>query len=268
MTPPNTERRHPRSTGLGALDANAVLSLMDDEEPVVTRAVARARPALAAAAVEMARTCASGGTVAFVGGGTSGHLVLQEVAELGPTFGAPPGRFRAHIASSSLHDPAVVTAREDDGEAGPAAVADLGPGDLLIAVAASGSTPFVLATVRNAHGIRTCGIANNPDAPLLAEVDFPILLDTGPELLTGSTRLKAGTAQKLALNRITTAAHVLLGAVRENHMVELRGTNDKLRRRAVAIVTDLMGVDEDRAREALDAAGWHVRSAVEHLAAP
>ncbi|WP_367129208.1 N-acetylmuramic acid 6-phosphate etherase [Saccharothrix sp. HUAS TT1] len=268
MTPPNTEHRHPRSVGLGALDANAVLALMDDEEPVVTQAVARARPALAAVAEEMARTCATGGTVAFVGGGTSGHLVLQEVAELGPTFGAPPGRFRAHIASSLLQDPAVVTAREDDRQAGPAAVADLGPGDLVIAVAASGSTPFVLATVRAARGIRTCGIANNSDAPLLAEVDLPVLLDTGPELLTGSTRLKAGTAQKLALNRITTAAHVLLGAVRENYMIELRATNDKLRRRAMTIVTDLAGVDEDRAREALDAAGWHVRSAVEYLLMP
>ncbi|MEV0679850.1 N-acetylmuramic acid 6-phosphate etherase [Actinosynnema sp. NPDC050436] len=267
MTKPRTEQRHPGSTTLGELDAAGVVGLFEREEAVVSAAVARAGGQLAAVAEAMAEVCRRGGKVAFVGGGTSGHLVLQEVAELGPTFGAEPGRFRAHVASSLLRDPAVVTRREDDEESGPAALADLGGEDLVIGVSASGSTPFVMAAVRAARA-RTCGIANNPGSPLLTAVDLPVLLDTGPELLTGSTRLKAGTAQKIALNRITTAAHVLLGAVRQNHMVNLRAVNAKLRQRAVDIVVDLTGTSEARARAALDAGDWYVRAALDHLGAP
>jgi N-acetylmuramic acid 6-phosphate etherase len=141
----------------------------------------------------------------------------------------------------------------------------IGPGDAVIGLAASGTTPFVRAGVQAAARARawTCGIAHNPGAPLLHDGELGILLDTGPEVLTGSTRLKAGTAQKLALNRITTAAMVLAGRVAGNHMIDLTGSTQKLQARAVRIVMDLGGLDESHARERLEAADWSVRAALQ-----
>jgi N-acetylmuramic acid 6-phosphate etherase len=136
--------------------------------------------------------------------------------------------------------------------------------DVVIGIAASGRTPFVLGAVRFArqHGVWTCGIANNPGAPLIAEADLGILLDTGPEVLTGSTRLKAGTAQKMALNRISTAAMVLSGKVVSNLMVDVKATNEKLRARCVAIVCALNGVSEEEGRALLEANDWSIRAAL------
>jgi N-acetylmuramic acid 6-phosphate etherase len=134
----------------------------------------------------------------------------------------------------------------------------------VVGLAASGTTPFVRAGVRAAAtaGAWTCGIAHNPGAPLLEDSELGILLDTGPEVLTGSTRLKAGTAQKLALNRITTAAMVLAGRVASNHMIDLTGSNQKLRARAVRIVMDLAGLVEPAATQRLEAVNWSVRDAL------
>jgi N-acetylmuramic acid 6-phosphate etherase len=185
---------------------------------------------------------------------------------LPPTFGVADDRFIPIIASGPSGGPAAITRIEDDAYAAPNALsaAQCGTGDAVIGVAASGRTAFVLAGVQYAAdaGAWTCGIANNSSSPLLALADLSIFLDTGPEVITGSTRLKAGTSQKLVLNRITTAGLVLCGTVISNLMVEITPSNAKLRERAVAIVSSLVGIDAAAAEARLAAAEWRVRDAI------
>jgi N-acetylmuramic acid 6-phosphate etherase len=263
---PPTEQRNPASYTLGELSAADVIALMNREERRALLAVEQAAPLLARAAEQVAAVFANGGRTVFIGSGTSGRIALQEAAELPPTFGVPQEAFAVLAAGGTLTGPAAITRDEDDASAAPAALETMGigPGDAVVGLAASGTTPFVRAGVRAAAaaGAWTCGIAHNPAAPLLADGELGILLDTGPEVLTGSTRLKAGTAQKLALNRITTAAMVVGGRVASNHMIDLVGSNQKLRARAVRIVMDLAGIDAPAARQRLEAARWSVRDAL------
>ncbi len=263
---PRTEQRNPASRGLGGLSAAAVIALMNTEEQRVFTVMEQATPLLAEVAERVCAVFAGGGRTVFIGSGTSGRIALQEVAELPPTFGVPPDSFLVLAAGSPFPGSAAIIRSEDDEEAAPQALSELGigSGDAVIGLAASGTTPFVRAGVRAAAraGAWTCGIAHNPDAPLLADGGLGILLDTGPEVLTGSTRLKAGTAQKLALNRITTAAMVLAGRVADNHMIELTGSNTKLRARAIRIVMDLAALGEREAKRRLEITGWSVRAAL------
>jgi N-acetylmuramic acid 6-phosphate etherase len=263
---PPTEQRNPASRGLGELPAAGVIGLMNTEEHRVLTAVEQVTPLLAEAAERVAAVFTGGGRTVFIGSGTSGRIALQEVAELPPTFGVPQDSFAVLTVGGPLTGPAAIARTEDDEQAVREALGALrtGSGDAVIGLAASGTTPFVRAGVRAAAsaGAWTCGIAHNPGAPLLTDGELGILLDTGPEVLTGSTRLKAGTAQKLALNRITTAAMVLAGRVADNHMIDLTGSNTKLRARAIRIVMDLGGLGEPEARRRLEAAGWSVRAAL------
>ncbi len=264
---PRTEQRNPLSRGLGELPAADVIALMNREEHQVLAAVEKATALLTRAAERIAAVFAAGGRTVFLGAGTSGRIALQEAAELPPTFGVPQEAFTVMAAGGALMGPAAITPDEDDVLAAPNALSamPIGPGDAVIGLAASGTTPFVRAGVQAAARARawTCGIAHNPGAPLLRDGELGILLDTGPEVLTGSTRLKAGTAQKLALNRITTAAMVLAGRVAGNHMIDLTGSTQKLQARAIRIVMDLGGLDEVNARQRLEAAGWSVRAALQ-----
>ncbi len=264
---PPTEQRNPASTHLDELSAANVVDLMNAEEYRVLRALEQAAALLAVAAERVAACFQAGGRTVFMGAGTSGRIALQEVAELAPTFGVPADRFVVLAAGGSAMGPSAITQAEDDIEAAPAALAQLGisENDTVIGIAASGTTPFVRAGIKAAasRSAWTCGLASNPGSPLLEEASLGILLDTGPEVLTGSTRLKAGTAQKLALNRITTAAMVVAGRVVENHMVDLHGTGAKFRSRSIRIVSDLAGVTEDRALTLLEDADWSVRAALE-----
>lgn len=263
---PPTEQRNPGSRSLAEFDASAVISLMTKEEYRVLTAIEQVVPRLSAAAEHVASAFTSGARTVFVGAGTSGRIALQEVAELPPTFGVPAEAFVVLAAGGQSMGPTAITQNEDDVAAAPRALTamHIGKADVVIGIAASGSTPFVRAGIKAgaAAGAWTCAIANNPGAPMYDDAAFGILLDTGPEVLTGSTRLKAGTAQKLALNRITTAAMVLAGRVVENHMVDLNGSNAKFRRRSVRIVEDLAGVDADTAVRLLEAANWSVRRAL------
>jgi N-acetylmuramic acid 6-phosphate etherase len=264
---PPTEQRNPASRGLGEMPAAAVIRLMNQEEHRALTAVEQAAPLLARAAERISAVFSGGGRTVFLGSGTSGRIALQEAAELPPTFGVPPESFLVLTVGGPLMDPTAITRAEDDEQAAPQALRamQIGLGDAVIGLAASGTTPFVRAGVQAAShaGAWTCGIAHNPGAPLLADGELGILLDTGPEVLTGSTRLKAGTAQKLALNRITTAAMVLAGRVADNHMIELTGSNAKLRARAIRIVMDLAALGEPEARQRLEAAGWSVRAVLQ-----
>jgi N-acetylmuramic acid 6-phosphate etherase len=188
-----------------------------------------------------------------------------------PTFGIDPDRFVAIVSGGPTATGRAVEDAEDDEVAAIQTLNNLGlkAGDILIGLAASGTTPFVLSAVNHARqkGVWTCGIANNPNTPLLEEADLGILLDTGPEVLTGSTRLKAGTAQKLALNRISTGAMVLNGKVIENLMVDVKANNAKLRDRCVRIVCELSNATADEAKIALEEAHWNIRLALDSLPA-
>lgn len=261
-----TETRNPRSERLGELTALEVVTLLTNEERAVLDAIEAAGPALAEAAERVAVVHEAGRRVFLLGAGTSGRLAVMEAAELPPTFGIAQDRFVPIIASGASGGPAAVTFREDDTTAVVEGLVarECGPDDAVIGIAASGTTPFVLAGLAHARslGAWTCGIANNPGVPLLTEVDHPVLLDTGPEVLTGSTRLKAGTAQKLALNRITTAAMVRCGRVVGNLMVHVRPTTEKLRRRCIDIVVDLTGRDEASAVALLEQADWDIPAAL------
>ena len=263
---PPTEQRNPASRDLDRLDALGVITLMDQEEQRVLAALRQAATQLATVAQHVAACLQTSGRVVLLGAGTSGRLAIQEAAELPPTFGLSPEVFQVLAAGRAAMGPAVIASTEDDVQAAPDALARIGisTGDVVVGLAASGTTPFVRAGVQAAtrSGAWTCGISNNPATPLLTDGAFGVLLDTGPEVLTGSTRLKAGTAQKLALNRITTAAMVLSGRVIENHMLDITGTNDKLRHRAVRIVADITGRSQEEAAQVLQDKGWSVRAAL------
>lgn len=253
------------------MTSREVIRLMNEEEMSVMRAMREVEIELAYVSERVADCYRSGGRIVYVGSGTSGRIAAGDAAEMPPTFGVEPDRF---IALQSGGWDAMGHAIENAEDDEHAAVVDLNElelsrKDLLIALAASGKTPYVLSAVRHARqkGVWTCGIVNNPKAPLLAVVDYPIVLDTGPEVLTGSTRLKAGTAQKLALNRISTVAMVLCGKVIENLMVDVKANNSKLKDRCVRIVRDLTAVTDQEAYELLDSHGWSVRQAMEALRA-
>ncbi len=246
--------------------ARDIVRLMNEEEAAVLRVMHDAEEALATVVEHAAQAYQKGGRVIYVGAGTSGRIAVMDAAEMPPTFGIPADRFVAVIPGGLQAMIQAVEVAEDDEVAAISAVNELKlkRADIMIGVAASGRTPFVIAAIRHAKqkGVWTCGIANNKNTPLLEEANFGVLLDTGPEVLTGSTRLKAGTAQKLALNRISTGAMVLNGKVIENLMVDVKATNQKLKERCARIVCELSPATFDEAYQVLESNGWNIREAV------
>ena len=267
-----TESRNPRSYGLDSMSAKQIVRLMNEEERNVIRAVEAAESELAEASQHAAQAFSLGGRIVYVGAGTSGRIASMDSAEMPPTFGIESDRFIALIAGGSEAGSKAVEDAEDDIYGAVSAINDLHltRNDIVIGIAASGTTPFVVGAVRHARqkGIWTCGIANNRRTPLLEEADLGIFLDTGPEVLTGSTRLKAGTAQKLALNRISTAAMVLSGKVVENLMVDVKAKNAKLKERCCRIVAELTNMTREEAQELLEANDWSIRTVLQRIGAP
>lgn len=251
------------------MSAREVVRLMNEEEGAVMRAMQSAEGALAVVVEHAAEAFQRGGRIVYVGAGTSGRMATMDAAEMPPTFGIEPDRFVAIIAGGSDASGKAVEDAEDDVHAIVTALNEirLNPKDVLIGIAASGSTPFVVSAVRHAQqkGVWTAGIANNANSALLRDADHPVLLDTGPEVLTGSTRLKAGTAQKLALNRISTGAMVLSGKVVENLMVDVKAKNQKLKDRCARIVCELSTVTQDEAWDLLEAHDWSIRKVLDAL---
>jgi N-acetylmuramic acid 6-phosphate etherase len=266
---PVTEAPHPRGSDLERLPAGRLLARLHAGDREAVRAVGRAVPSLAALAEAVAGALGGGGRLIYVGAGTSGRLGALDAAECPPTFGVAPSRVRALVAGGDRALRRAVEGAEDDAGAGGAAVAKarVGARDVVVGISASGRTPFVVAALAEARrrGARTALLTSNPDAR--APVDHRVVLATGPELVAGSTRMKAGTATKMALGLLTTAAFVRLGAVREGRMVDVRATNAKLRDRAVRNVAALAGVGAAAARTLLRSTGWSVRAAVERAAA-
>jgi N-acetylmuramic acid 6-phosphate etherase len=261
-----TEALHPLSSGLHLAPADQVLARALSTQKAAVDAVDAALRALDLAAAAAAESLQSGGKLGYAGAGSSGLMALADCLELLGTFGIPSDRTPMLFAGGAdallkmaggvEDDPALAAA--DLGRAG------LGPGDVLIAVSASGSTPYTLAVCDLAAkaGVRIVGIANVPDSVLLKTADIPVLLDTGAEIVAGSTRLGAATAQKVALNLISVSLGVRLGHVHDGMMVNVIADNAKLRDRAARIVARVAGVDTGMARVALNRTNGAVKPAV------
>lgn len=249
---------------------NLVQALVADQQRAV-QAVLDAAPRLALAVEAALPRIESGGRLVYVGAGTSGRLGLLDSVELEPTFSWPPDRALALLAGGRGALFEAVEGAEDDREQGAIDIRlhEVGGNDVVLLIAASGTTPYVLGALQAARaaGALSIGIANNPGSPLARDAEIGIVLDTGAELISGSTRLKAGTAQKIALNTFSSALMVRLHKVYGNLMVDLRATNAKLRRRALALTMHATGADELAAERALRDSGFRVKVAIVALRA-
>jgi N-acetylmuramic acid 6-phosphate etherase len=264
----STEQSNPRSENLDSLATPDLVELFINEESYVEEAL-RAEQAALVRAVDVASDCLKkGGRLFYAGAGTSGRLGVLDASEIPPTFGAPPDLIQGIIAggASALHR--AIEGAEDQPQYGSLAVVQRGvrKGDVVCGLTASGRTPFVLGALQRARelGARTIFITCNPKRHRSSEPwDVEIDLPTGPELVTGSTRLKAGTATKVALNLLSTAAMVRLGRVKGNRMVDVGISNEKLRDRGTRIVAEHLKIPYAEARERLEAAQWNVRACLE-----
>ena len=267
LTQLQTERRNPRSMRLDRMALGAAVELMLSEEAKVMRALRREKRNLVRAIELITRCFKKGGRLFYVGAGTSGRLGVLDASECPPTFSTPPEMVQGIMAGGAAALSRSVERAEDDAEGGAEAIRFRGIDrrDVVVGIAASGRTPFVWGALGEARWRRatTILLCFNPDLKLSAadRPDLVIAPATGPEVLTGSTRLKAGTATKLVLNLFTTLAMVRLGKVAENLMVDLKPSNDKLRDRAVRIVQTLTGVDAAMARAALERSQWVIKRA-------
>ncbi len=261
-----TEQANPLSDQLDSLSTPQVLQAMSRADSEIAGAVARELPWIAKAADAIAGALQQGGHLFYIGAGTSGRLGVLDASECPPTFHTPPELVQGIIAGGDTALRRSVEAAEDDPEAGASdlAAAGFGPRDAVIGIAASGRTPYVLGAVRYARqlGAVTCGISCTPDSELSQAVEYPMEPTPGPEILTGSTRLRAGTATKMVLNMISTAVMVRLGHVYGNLMVNVQPTNAKLADRARRIIRQATGVTAERAAELLHQAGASVRTAI------
>ena len=262
-----TEQPNPRSSELDALDTRELVALFIEEERVVQEALRACAEQIADATQRVADAMRAGGRLFYVGAGTSGRLGVLDASEMPPTFGTAPEMVQGIIAGGAPALSRSVEGAEDDASAAAIALQDRGVkgGDIVCGIAASGRTPFVLAALARAkeQGAQTILLTCNPArAAVDPEPDIAIDLPTGPELLTGSTRLKAGTATKVALNIISTGAMIALGKVRGNLMIDVAVTNRKLRDRAIRLVAALVGCSEAEAVQRLERANWVPRAAV------
>ena len=258
-----TEQRNPRSQDLEKLTVPELVNLFVDEESVVQEALRSAGQELARAIEMVTASLRKGGRLFYVGAGSSGRLGMLDASEIPPTFGATPDLVQGIIAGGAPALYRSVEGAEDDEGAGALAVIERGikSGDAVVGISASGRTPFVRGALARAKetGAVTILLSCNPGGPSTIESDLLVSLGVGPEILTGSTRLKAGTATKIALNILSTGAMVALGKVRGNLMIDLQTTNSKLRDRATRVVAELTGTDYKTARSKLEANDWNLR---------
>ncbi|MFG2843603.1 N-acetylmuramic acid 6-phosphate etherase [Kitasatospora sp. NPDC048296] len=263
---PPTETVRPDWAGIDQLPTLDLLHLMNAEDRTVPTAVAGELTRIAAVVDAVATRMARGGRLVYAGAGTAGRLGVLDAAECPPTFGTDPALVVGLIAGGLTAVTEAAEGAEDRSELAEADVAalDLTPADTVVGVSASGRTPYPLAAVRAARaaGALTVGLACNRGSALVAAAELGIEVEVGPEVLAGSTRLKAGTAQKLALNMLSTAVMVRLGRTYGNLMVDLRATNAKLRERARRIVAEATGADQDAVHRALTATDGRTKDAI------
>jgi N-acetylmuramic acid 6-phosphate etherase len=261
-----TESINPATCEIDTLPTRAIVAAIAAEDAQVAPAVAAVGDAIAQLADIVVERMRRGGRLIYAGAGTSGRLGALDAAECPPTFGTDPAQVVALIAGGSAALTRAIEGAEDSAEQGADDVAELGvgPDDVLLGIAASGRTPYVLGAVAEARrrGAFAAGLACAHPSPLAAAVELAITPIVGPEVIAGSTRMKAGTAEKLVLNALSTAVMIRLGKTFGNLMVDLRPTNAKLRRRAARIVATATGLELEAAQRLLDAADGEVKTAI------
>ena len=262
-----TEMRNPNTMGIDKMKTEEILRTMNEENRRVNEAIEEAIPQIALATDAISHSIQNGGRIFYIGAGTSGRLGVCDAAECPPTFGVSPELFTGIIAGGARCMFRAAEGEEDDPNQSivDLTAAGLKKGDVVVGISASGSAAYVIAAMQHARkiGATAVSITNNPDTPLSAAADIAICADTGPEVITGSTRMKAGTAQKIILNMLSTTAMVHCGHVYENLMINLKPSNKKLHRRVINIVTEILECDAEAAEVLLEANEWNIRRAVE-----
>src|SRR5579863_3318278 len=261
-TPRATEQRNPRTRGIDAKSTIAILRAIHREDASVAQAVSRALPAITRAVDAIAGALQQGGRLFYIGAGTSGRLAALDAAEIPPTFGTPSRMVQAVIAGGRLALTHAVEGAEDNRTRGAKDLAARGltARDAVVGIAASGGTPYVLGALEFAKkkGAITIGITSNPRTPITQVAQISIVVRTGPEAITGSTRMKAGTAQKLVLNMLSTAAMIRLGRVYDNWMIGVALTNRKLQARGLRILREASGAGVAESTRALRQSGHNL----------
>ncbi|MEB3245696.1 MAG: N-acetylmuramic acid 6-phosphate etherase [Vampirovibrionales bacterium] len=261
-----TEQDNPNTRNIDACSTLETLRLINAEDQTVAHAVQAALPQIAGVVDRIVAGFLQQGRLIYVGAGTSGRLAVLDASECPPTFGAPPQQVQAIIAGGEIALKTAVEGAEDNAALGAQDLAALSltPNDVVVGISASGGAAYVIAALQTARqaGAFTAAVTCNPKALLLNHVDAGIVTPVGPEVISGSTRLKAGTAQKLVLNMLTTASMVHIGKTYGNVMVDVQPVNDKLRKRALRIVSTLARVSTQAAQSALTASQWQVKPAV------
>jgi N-acetylmuramic acid 6-phosphate etherase len=244
--------------------ARDIVRIIQEQDALVASAVAAEADRIAHAVDQIADRMAHGGRLIYAGAGTSGRIAMLDASELPPTYGVDPSLVRVLIAGGERALLHAVEGAEDDEDAAIEAVnCEVKSDDAVVGIAASGTTPYTVAAVRRANmlGALTVGITSVPDSPLAKEADIPIVVQTGPEVIMGSSRMKSGTAQKLVLNTISTGVMIRLGRVYSNLMIDMPATNEKLRNRAVRMVELAAGVTRPAAAQAMRHADGNVKLA-------
>lgn len=266
-----TETAASRYAGIETWPMADVVETLIEAQMAAVASVHALRAEMVAAIEAAAERLRGGGRLVYLGAGTSGRIATQDAAELAPTFSWPAERALSLMAGGRRAFTEAIEGAEDDGPAAVAALdaAGVGPADVVLGIAASGRTPFTCAGLAHARalGALTIGVLNNPGGRLAEVCDIALVAATGAEAVAGSTRLKAGTAQKVVLNCLSTGVMLRLGFVYRGRMVEMRPSNDKLKDRAVRMVADLTGAPAARAQAALDASDWSIKTAVVMLSA-
>lgn len=251
---------------LEQMDTKSILTHMNEEDQKVAKAVALAIPQITKLVDALADRFLEGGRLFYIGAGTSGRLGILDASEIPPTYGMPHTRVIGLIAGGDTAIRKSVEHAEDDTQQAwkDLMVHDINKNDVVVGIAASGTTPYVIGGIRDAraNGLLTAGITNNPGSPLAVEADIPIEMNVGPEFVTGSTRMKSGTSQKLALNMISTALMIKIGRVKGNKMVNMQLSNTKLVDRGTRYVSEGLGVNYDEAKKLLEKYG-SVKKALE-----
>jgi len=266
VTTSSTEQIDARYSNLDSWPVIETIAAMFEDQVAAVVAVSGAMAAIEAAVDAAVPGLQRGGRIFYVGAGTSGRIAIQDGAELPPTFDWPPERLVFLLAGGMTALTQSVEGAEDGAFDGEQAIADAKPtsNDIVIGVAASGTTAYTVAAIRaaNTAGAITIAVANNAQSPLLKSARYPILVETGAEVIAGSTRMKAGTAQKVVLNLLSTAIMIRLGRVYRGLMVHLRVRNTKLKRRGKAIIAEIVGCSDDEAERYLDSAAGDVKTAI------
>lgn len=261
-----SEQQNPRTREIDRMSAAEIVACMIDEDRGIADAIAREAPAIARAVDLIVDAFDAGGRLVYIGAGTSGRLGVLDASECPPTFSVPPGMVVGLIAGGERALRHAVEAAEDDETQGAADLEEieLSSVDVVVGIAVSGRTPYVVGALRHARGLgaRTVALSCNPNSRIAAIADVAISPVVGPEVLAGSTRLKSGTAQKMVLNMLSTASMIRIGKAWGNLMVDVRVSNDKLARRAEAMLCEATGCDADTARALLARAGGSVKLAI------